>query len=56
MTTIHATVGEPYEIEPTGTGLIRLSRQLGTREVHLVFGVADALAVADALVDAAERL
>ncbi|MGV0578975.1 hypothetical protein ABQE57_07990 [Mycolicibacterium elephantis] len=56
MTTIPATVGAPYEIDLTPRGLIRLSRTVNGRTHHLVFSSADAIAVADALVDTAEQL
>ncbi|MCV7221532.1 hypothetical protein [Mycolicibacterium elephantis] len=55
-TTIPATVGEPYEIDLTPRGLIRLSRTVNGRTHHLILGPTDAIAVADALVDTAEQL
>lgn len=55
MTTINATVGEPYIVTRHGS-LIRLERQVYGRNVRHVFAAADALAVADALVDAAEQM
>lgn len=54
-TTIEARVGEPYVLGTTETGLLRLSRIIGTREVFMIFGAADATAVADALIDAVEN-
>jgi hypothetical protein len=48
-------VGEPYVVGTTATGLVKLSRLVGTREVHLVFGRTEAIAIADAIVDAVER-
>lgn len=56
MTTIPATVGEPYEVT-TYRNVIRLQRTVPPgRTVHMLFAPADALAVADALVDAAESM
>jgi hypothetical protein len=57
VTTIPAAAGTPYVIRPSPSGqLIRLSRQMSNREVFIVFDSDAALAVADALVDAAEAL
>jgi len=55
LTAIPATTGAPYIITRKGS-LIRLERTVPPgRPVHLIFA-ADALAVADALVDAAESM
>ncbi|BBY82290.1 hypothetical protein MPUL_34480 [Mycolicibacterium pulveris] len=55
-TTIPATVGGPYVVDRTHSGLIRLSRTVRGRTHHLIIGPTDAIAIADALVDAAEQL
>lgn len=56
VTTIPATVGEPYVVDRTQSGLIRLSRTVRGRTHHFILGPTDAIAVADALVDTAEQL
>ena len=55
MPEILASVGPPYVVEKSGR-VIRLRRADGEPEVFLLFAAADALAVADALVDLAESL
>ncbi|GFG49456.1 hypothetical protein CQY20_31945 [Mycolicibacterium agri] len=56
MTTIPARVGAPYAVDFTASGLIRISRTVKGRNFHIVLDAPAAIAVADALVDAVERL
>lgn len=52
-----ARAGEaPYELGTTVTGLFRLSRKLGNREVFLVFGREEGLGIANAIVDRIEAI
>ena len=53
---IPAKVGSDYLVGLTPSGLIRLSRSVGLREVFLVFGRDEAIAIANAIVDLAEGL
>lgn len=55
MTTIPASVGEPYTVTRHG-GLIRLERQVYGRNVRHVFAPADALRVCDAIFDLVEGM
>lgn len=55
MTTIPASRGAAYEVSCSG-GVIILDRRVRGVNVRHLFGPVDALAVADALVDAAESM
>lgn len=55
MTTVPATAGGPYEVSRSGR-LIVLDRTSDSRRTRVLFAPDDALAVADALVDAAESI
>jgi len=53
---IPANAGAPYRLSRTSRDLVKLSRQAGEREVFLLLSRADAIAVADALVDFVEGM
>lgn len=56
MTEIPASIGNPYRLSATNSGLIKLARNAGERPVFMLFSASDALAVADALVDFVEAM
>lgn len=56
MTEIPANAGHPYRLSVTSRNLVKLSRKAGEREVFLLLSCADAIAVADALVDFVEGM
>lgn len=57
MTEVPASIGHPYRLSVTNSGLIKLARKAGERpSVFLLFSASDAIAVADALVDFVEAM